>query len=77
MILLSCAGTMRTILVLVLLWIVLRMIMRWRQARVDAARGFHKAGPDDRRPGDVRIERPGDKPRGTQGPVEDAEFEEL
>lgn len=78
MILLSFTGTTRAILVLVLLWIVLRMIMRWRQRRVGGAGHVHHAPPDGRQKGDVRIERPGDggMPR-SQGPVEDADFEEV
>jgi hypothetical protein len=80
MILLSFTGTLRAILVLLIIWLVLRMIMRGRSGQPGPARRSFKWGrPDDRKPGDVRIEKPGkaDPARRDQGPVEDADFEEI
>lgn len=76
MILLSAAGTFRLILILLIVFLVLRMIARARQAPGTSQRGFTFTRPDVRGKGEVRIERPGDERRGG-GPVEDADFEEV
>lgn len=78
MILLSGNGTLRTILVLLLVWQLLRLWARAKQ-RPQAPRGTHWARPEARTKGDVRIERATDTP-GTpaaSGPVEDADYEEI
>ncbi len=77
MVLLSAMGTLRAILVLVIIWQVLRIIARAQAER--RAQGFRKAPDDQRRPGEVRIEqaeRPG-RPGHGSGNVVDADFEEI
>jgi hypothetical protein len=76
MILLSGNGTLRTILVLLIVWMLLRAWSRSRQGRARTG-GTHWSAPDGRRPGEVRIERPEEGRVGRQGPVQDAEFEEI
>jgi hypothetical protein len=76
MFLLSGNGTLRTILVLLIVWLLLRAWARSRQ-RQAPAQGAHWGRPDGRRPGEVRIERPEQGRPGHQGPVQDAEFEEI
>jgi len=77
----SFSGTFRTILVLVVIWWLLRMLLR-RQAARSAQGPQRQPATDHRRPGDVRIEpsslsgraRPDDAPRST---IIDADFEEV
>lgn len=76
MVLLSFTGTLRLILILLIIWLVLRMIMRARGGGQPPA-GTHWAPNDGRAKGEVRIERPADRPPRPQGPVEDADFEEV
>ncbi|MEZ4808463.1 MAG: hypothetical protein R2815_13450 [Flavobacteriales bacterium] len=79
----SFNGTIRTILVLVAAWFVIRLVMRSRQgeSRGERRTDEHSDPQADRRAkGDVRVERidgKGDVPERPIGPVEDAEFEEL
>lgn len=73
----SLNGTLRTILVLVIVWWVLRMVLRYQRSR---GTGPARGGAPQRPKGDVRIERPGaaDHPeRPTSGNVTDADFEEI
>jgi len=77
MVLLSATGTLRAILVLVIIWQVLRIVARMQAER--SAPGFHRAPPDPRQRGEVRIEqaeRPGRTGQGS-GTVVDADFEEI
>jgi hypothetical protein len=76
MILLSGAGTLRTILILIIVWFLLRAYLKSRQPAT-GARGTSWQPPDARQKGEVRIERPGSGARGPQGAVEDADFEEI
>lgn len=75
-VLLSGSGTLRTILVLLILWLLLRAYLRSRLPAGGAPRGTHFTQPDQRPKGEVRIERT-DGPTRRQGPVEDADFEEI
>ena len=77
MLLLSANGTLRTILVLLIVWLLLRAYMRSRQPSQGKPPGTHWSTPDLRAKGDVRIERPEPASRAQQGPVEDADFEEI
>jgi hypothetical protein len=73
----SFTGTLRTILVLVALWWLLRMLLRYQQQRTPPV---HRNQERPRPAGEVRIERPGDTavPRGRKGAtIIDAEFEEI
>jgi len=78
MVLLSAWGTLRVILILVIVWQVLRIISRAQQQR-QAERAGHPAPPDGRSKGEVRIERVDQASRTGQpsGTVEDADFEEI
>ncbi len=79
LLLLSATGTLRIILVLVVLWLALRLVLRMQQARQGRPPGTHWAPREDRPRGDVRVERAGD-PRATQGSggrIEDADYEEI
>jgi hypothetical protein len=76
MILLSGSGMLRTILVLIIVWLILRAYLRSQQ-RTNAPRGTHFSQADQRAKGEVRIERPDAGKRMHQGPVEDADFEEI
>lgn len=77
----SFSGTFRTILVLVIIWWVLRLLLR-RQAARGPQGPQQRTATDHRRPGDVRIEpsslggrsRPDD---GTRSNIIDADFEEV
>ena len=77
----SLSGTFRTILVLVILWMVLRFILRMQTRRNGPPAG--PTGTDHRRPGEVRIEPtgPSTKDRGRREPggstIVDADFEEI
>lgn len=76
MYLLAANSTLRTILVLLIMWLVLRMWSRARQGA--AAQRPRWAPPDQRSKGEVRIERvdeAGQHRPPTQ--VEDADFEEI
>jgi hypothetical protein len=77
MLLLSANGTLRTILVLVIVWLILRAWMRSRQPIGGKPPGTHWSTPDHRPKGEVRIERTEGTQRARQGPVEDADFEEI
>lgn len=78
MLLLSANGTLRTILILLIVWLLLRAWVRSRQpAQGGRPKGTHWASPDDRSKGDVRIERTEDTRKARPGPVEDADFEEI
>jgi ABC-type transport system involved in cytochrome bd biosynthesis fused ATPase/permease subunit len=78
MVLLSAWGSLRVILVLLIVWQVLRIFSRVQQQR-QAERAGHPAPPDGRSKGEVRIERVDPASRSGQrtGPVEDADFEEI
>ena len=67
----------RTVLVLLVVWLLLRAFMKSRQPSAGVPRGTHFSQPDSRAKGDVRIERPEPGRRAQQGPVEDADFEEI
>lgn len=74
----SFNGTLRTILVLVVLWWVLRMFLRYQNAR--KAPPVHRTNEPQRPPGEVRIERPADNdrsPNSSHGSIVDADFEEM
>lgn len=78
MILLSGSGTLRTILILLIIWQVLRLWMRMRAPAANKGSGPGWGAADPRAKGEVRIER-ADDPRSArqQGRVEDADFEEI
>ena len=66
----SFNNTLRTIAVLLIIWWLLRLLMRARTRPMPP-------GPQ-RPPGDIRIERPpGRTPRGNDPGIIDAEFEEI
>ena len=78
MILLSFTGTLRLVLILLILWILLRMFIRAQEGSPTKGRGSNWARPDQRPKGDVRIEKAGDERASRdRGPVEDADFEEI
>jgi hypothetical protein len=78
LILLSANGTLRTILLLLVIWLVLRMIMRSRQPANGRPPGGQWTQDPPRPKGDVRIERPGERrTMGRDGSVEDADYEEI
>lgn len=78
--LLSASGSFRTILILVILWMVLRMWMRSQDGQMGQGGGPSRppSPPDVRPKGEVRIERrePA-KPPVHRPDVEDADFEEI
>ena len=77
--LLSATGTLRIILILVVVWLALRLVLRMQQARQGRPPGTHWAVRDERSRGDVRVERADDR-RGAQhsgGRIEDADYEEI
>ncbi|MBL0045093.1 MAG: hypothetical protein IPP33_12085 [Flavobacteriales bacterium] len=67
----------RTVLVLLVVWLLLRAFMKSKQPSSGVPRGTHFSQPDNRPKGEVRIERPEPGRRAQQGPVEDADFEEI
>jgi hypothetical protein len=73
----SFSGTFKTILILVIAWMVLRMFLRYQRAQ--QAPPARRTNEPQRPPGEVRIERTDDK--GGQGrpggSVVDADFEEI
>jgi hypothetical protein len=79
MVLLSAWGSLRVILVLLIVWQVLRIFSRVQQQRRGDQAGPHRVSPDGRTKGEVRIERVDPASRSGQrtGPVEDADFEEI
>ena len=79
LLLLSATGTLRIILVLVVLWLALRLVLRMQQARQGRPPGTHWAARDDRPRGDVRVERADDRhgARPGGGRIEDADYEEI
>lgn len=77
MLLLSATGTLRLILVLVIVWLLLRAFMRSRQPVPGRPPGTHWSPPDNRSKGEVRIERTEPQRPVQHGPVEDADFEEI
>lgn len=78
MYLLAASGTLRTILLLVILWLLLRIWMRVQAVGPDPRRRARWNEPDPRRKGEVRIEQAEPRKR-SAGPqdVEDADFEEI
>lgn len=79
MVLLSAWGTLRVILILVIVWQVLRIIMRMQMERQGGGVPGQQR-PPARPKGEVRIERldrPTDHDRPSQGPVQDVDFEEI
>ncbi|MBK8339042.1 MAG: hypothetical protein IPK99_03070 [Flavobacteriales bacterium] len=76
MLLLSANGTLRTILVLLIIWLVLRMVLRFQKERQRP--GMHRAERDGRSPGEVRIEHPDGNTRSHGGGnVIDVDHEEI
>lgn len=73
----SFNGTLRTILVLVIAWWVLRLIVRYQRAH--QAPPPHTTHTPQRPQGDVRIERADERqgPGRQGGPIVDADFEEI
>ncbi|HQW06086.1 MAG: hypothetical protein IPH05_08095 [Flavobacteriales bacterium] len=70
----SFSGTLRTIGILVLIWLVLRWVLRVQQARKPTTTRTN----DQRPPGDVRIENvPPTSSGEPRGNVTDADFEEI
>lgn len=74
MLLLSASGTLDTILVLLIVWQILRLVVRVQErGRVGSA-----DQRDDRSKGEVRIERANEAARRpSPGNIEDADFEEI
>ncbi|MCB9170936.1 MAG: hypothetical protein H6594_11350 [Flavobacteriales bacterium] len=73
-------NAVRTILVLVLIWLVLRMFVRAQQGGGPGStkgRGFRWVRPDQRAKGDVRIERPDREQRPRDDDAIDTDFEEV
>jgi hypothetical protein len=69
---------MRTILILMIVWLLLRAWVRSQQKPAGPPRGTQWSPPDSRPKGDVRIERAQEAPSGQRrGTVEDADFEEI
>lgn len=78
MILLSATGTLRLILILLILWMLLRMVVRARQGEAAGRKDTRWARDEQRPRGEVRIERAGEERRERgRGPVEDVDFEEI
>ncbi len=77
--LLSATGTLRIILVLVVLWLALRLFLRVQQARREGPTGTHWAPRDERPRGQVRVERVDDRSgrNSDHGRIEDADYEEI
>ncbi len=73
MVLLSVSGTVKIILILLAVLFVLRLIQRRMPGRGQPPEGTHWGRSEARAKGDVRIEKAGNK----DGPVEDADFEEV
>ena len=79
----SFNGTVRTILILLVIWLVLRMVMRSRQASAGPGpfqQGGFRTQQEQRPKGEVRIERVDPTARSTSrspGTVQDADFEEV
>lgn len=73
----SFNGTLRTILVLVVAWWVLRLIVRYQRAH--QAPPTHTTNTPQRPRGDVRIERTDERHGRTRqgGSIVDADFEEI
>jgi hypothetical protein len=75
----SMSGTIRTIIILLIIWWVLRLLLRAGQKRRNV--GTRWTDDPGRPKGDVRIERvrekERDKGKGPDGNVTDADFEEL
>lgn len=77
MYLLSANGTLRTILILLIIWQVLRLWMRARDAK-QAAHRPQQPGEPPRPKGEVRIERISETRHGAPPPnAEDADFEVI
>lgn len=78
LVLLTANSALRTVLVLLIIWLVLRMIDRARKPAPQGQRRTNWASPDDRRRGEVRIERTQEPTQHRPpGDVEDADFEEI
>lgn len=74
----SFNGTLRTILVLVIAWWLLRLFLRYQ--RTQGPPSVHRSNEPQRPPGEVRIEKPAqdDRPgHSGGGHVIDADFEEI
>ncbi|MCB0767978.1 MAG: hypothetical protein KDB95_12285 [Flavobacteriales bacterium] len=74
----SLNGTLRTILVLVVVWWVLRLVLRYQNSR--NAPPAQRTNEPQRPQGEVRIERPGEDGRSggpSSGNIVDADFEEI
>jgi hypothetical protein len=77
MYLLSANGTLRTILILLILWQLLRLWMRMQQKDQGGRRAGHTTG-QQRPKGDVRIEQLKEIRHGAPpADAEDADFEEI
>ncbi len=69
---------MRTILILMILWLLMRAWVRSQQPPSGPRRGTQWSPREDRPKGEVRIERANDPTTGQRpGAVEDADFEEI
>ncbi|MEZ4791335.1 MAG: hypothetical protein R2811_15170 [Flavobacteriales bacterium] len=74
----SLNGTLRTILVLVVVWWVLRLVLRYQNSRNTPP--AQRTNEPQRPQGEVRIERPGEDGRSggaSSGNIVDADFEEI
>lgn len=79
----SFTGFFRTLLTIIVVWWVVRFLVKayivWNATQKSRST-FHQTKPDPRVKGEVRIERlDKNDPRspGYQGPVEDADYEEV
>lgn len=73
----SLNGTFKTLLILVVAWLVLRMFLRYQRAQ--QAPPVHRTNEPQRPAGEVRIERTDDNggPNRSGGSIVDADFEEI
>ncbi len=77
MLLLSATGTLHIILILLIVWLLLRAYVRSRDRAPGKPPGTHWGAPDNRTKGEVRIEKTEAPRKSQQGPIEDADFEEI
>jgi hypothetical protein len=77
MLLLSATGTLRVILVLLIVWLLLRAYVRSKGPAPGKPPGTHWGTPDNRAKGEVRIEKTEAARKPSPGPIEDADFEEI
>jgi flagellar biosynthesis/type III secretory pathway M-ring protein FliF/YscJ len=76
----SFTGFLKTLLTILVVWWVVRFLIRLYMAQraADNARKHVQPGPpDNRAKGEVRIERVDDPRSGGRGRIEDADYEEL